>query len=230
MEIEISPIQLSPGRVIVSRILSGFMTVTAVALLVVYVMNVWCVAADPTRAMLTGRMWHEVISKADGSTSATWGKSGMSRAFVEEVPKEDAAFLTLGGTRIALPNMTIGAWMLYLLFLTLSLAVGLLFLISLARLFQGFARGKIFTKASIRQIQWTGIAVLLGGILQFGSAFFAMGINALCAHDLAGFSGQSYGSSLDFPLAPFVCAAMIILTALMFEEGRKLSEEASLTI
>lgn len=229
MEIEISPIQLPASRVIVSRVLSVLMGVAALGIVVVYLMNVWCVASDATRPMLTGKIFYQSFEGPHTLPSVLSGKSGMDRAFVEAVPKDQTGYVTLGGTRIALANMAIGGWVAYLIFLTLCSSVGLLFLISLARLFYGFSCGRIFTQASIRHIQMTGVAVLLGGGLQFASAFFAMWINASASH-LGSLSGQVYGASLQFPIGPIFCSVMIILTALMFEEGRKLSEEASLTI
>jgi hypothetical protein len=229
MEIEISPIQLSRGRVITSRVLSALMGLAAVGIVIVYAMNIWCVASDPTRPMLTGGIFYQSFEGPDTLPSVLSGKSGMDRAFVEAVPKDQTGYVTLGGTRIALANMAIGAWVAYLIFLTLCLSVGLLFLISLARLFYGFSRGRIFTKDSIRQIKRTGFAVLLGGALQFLAGFFAMWINAAAGYQ-DGTLGQVFGTTMQVPVGPIICAVMIILTALMFEEGRKLSEEASLTI
>jgi len=229
MEIEISPIQLPASRVIVSRGLSMLVAITAVGLVVVYAMNVWCVASDAKRPLLVGNMRYEATRDSRGGLSEISGKMGIDRAFMEAVPNDNTAYVTLGGTRIAVENMSIGGWMAYVIFLTLCLAVALLFLISLTRLFYGFSRGRIFTRDSIRNIQMTGIAVLLGGGLQFSSLFFAILINS-CSLNPAGAPGQVHGSAVQFPVVAIVCAVMIILTALMFEEGRKLSEEASLTI
>lgn len=229
MEIEISPIQLSPGRVIFSRALSVLMALAAAVLVIVYAMNVWCMSSDAKRPMLVGNIWHESTKGAEENSRETWGKTGVSRVFIEADPKENTGFVTLGGTRIALANMGVGGWVAYFVFLSLALMVGLLFFVSLARLFHGFSQGRIFTRESIRQIQMTGIAVLLGGGLQFFSLLFAIWINASASHS-TNVSGQIYGGNLEFPLGPLACAVMIILTAMMFEEGRKLSEEASLTI
>jgi hypothetical protein len=205
------------------------MAITAAGLVIVYAMNIWCVASDATRPMLIGKIWYESSVQSHGGTSVTSGKTGMNRAFVDAVPRDQTGYVTVGGTRIGLANMAIGGWMAYVIFLTLGLSVALLFLISLARLFYGFSRGRIFTRESIRQIEMTGIAVLLGGGLQFFSFVFAIWINS-CSGNSANVSGQAYGTDLQFPIGPLVCSVMIILTALMFEEGRKLSEDASLTI
>lgn len=229
MEIEVSPIKLPLSRVIISGFLSAMMAFTAVVLMIVYAMNVWCVASDTKRPLLIGSMSYEATKDRDGNALETTSKMGIDRAFMEAVPKYNTAFVTLGGTRIAVENMPIGGWMAYVIFLTLCLAVALLFLVSLARLFYGFSRGRIFTRDSIRHIQMTGIAVLLGGGLQFSSLFFAIFINTFTFKQ-GGVPGQAFGSAVQFPVVAIVCAVMIILTALMFEEGRKLSEEASLTI
>ena len=58
MEIEISPIKLPRSRVIISWVLSALMAITAVGLVIVYAMNIWCVASDAKRPMLIGKIFY----------------------------------------------------------------------------------------------------------------------------------------------------------------------------
>ena len=111
-------------------------------------------------------------------------------------------------------------------FVALVGGVGLLLaaLHRLARLFENYARGEIFTRASVRELRLLGYVAVAYAIFQFilfvGGLALVAGAAAASPTDLR----------IDFPIAPAVIASFILLLSWVMDVGAEIREENELTV
>jgi hypothetical protein len=109
-----------------------------------------------------------------------------------------------------------------------GMVVGVAFFLTalyrLSRLFQNFARGEIFTRASVYEIRLLGYLAVAFAVLQV--AFF------VAALFLVARVGAEWPAELqfEFPIGTLVMAMFILLLAWIMDIGAEMREENELTV
>ena len=93
-----------------------------------------------------------------------------------------------------------------------------------ARLFGNYARGEIFTRASVRELQWVGYIAVAHAAFQ-GVLFIAA---LVLAANGAVESPASLGS--DVPFGPILVAVLVLLLSWIMDVGAEIREENELTV
>ena len=105
-----------------------------------------------------------------------------------------------------------------------GLAIVLTTLYRLARLFENYSRGEIFTRDSVREIRWLGYMAVAYALFQLvlfiGSLAFVATGGIELPPDLR----------LEFPIGPAVMAAFILLLSWIMDVGAEMREENELTV
>jgi hypothetical protein len=94
----------------------------------------------------------------------------------------------------------------------------------LARLFQNYSRGEIFTRSSVREIRLLGYVAVAYAVFQ---VLLFVGTLALSARGMLDWPTDL---RVDFPIAPFVVASFILLLSWVMDVGAELREENELTV
>jgi hypothetical protein len=114
-----------------------------------------------------------------------------------------------------------------LLMFTLALLGGLglvlLALHRLARLFEHYARGEIFTRGSVRELRLLGYVAVAYAVLQVVLFVGALALAARGAIDPAELR-------IDFPIVPAVIASLVMLLSWIMDVGAEMREENELTV
>jgi hypothetical protein len=104
-----------------------------------------------------------------------------------------------------------------------GLALVLTALYRLARLFENYARGEIFTRASVRELRLLGYVAVAYALLQF--VLFVAGLLLVAG------GGVEQGSiRFDLPIGPVVIAGFILLLSWIMDVGAEIREENELTV
>ncbi len=154
------------------------MTVTAVGLVIVYAMNIWCAASDATRPMLTGKIWYETTEQVDGGTSVISGRSGMNRTLSTPFQriKRD---MSRWAARESLSRIwVIGGWMAYVIFLTLAWRSGCFSGFRWPGFYRFCPREDIYARSPFGRLKGPVLRCCSAGGLQFFSFVFAIWINS----------------------------------------------------
>jgi hypothetical protein len=105
-----------------------------------------------------------------------------------------------------------------------SLAFVLTALYRLARLFQNYGRGEIFTRNSVREIRWLGYVAVAYAIFQVVLFVAALALSASSAVE---WPAELRG---DLPIGTVVAASFILLLSWVMDVGAELREENELTV
>ena len=108
--------------------------------------------------------------------------------------------------------------------LVAGLGLALTALYRLARLFENYARGDIFTRGSVREIRLLGYVAVAYAILQF---VMFVGTMALLA---GGGITSPTNVRVEFPIGPAVLAGCILLLSWVMDVGAEIREENELTV
>jgi hypothetical protein len=109
----------------------------------------------------------------------------------------------------------------------LPLAINMVVVYLLIRLFRLYARGSIFTADNVRFIRWIGYMILIGQAIS--PVYQALLSLALTVGNPPGQRMISIGAD-NQNLFAIVSAVIIILVAWIMDEGRRLQEEQALVI
>jgi hypothetical protein len=92
------------------------------------------------------------------------------------------------------------------------------------RLFGNYARGEIFTRASVRELRWVGYLAVAYAVFQ--------GVLFVAALVLAADGAVESPASLraDFPFGPVIVASFILLLSWIMDVGAEMREENELTV
>ena len=93
-----------------------------------------------------------------------------------------------------------------------------------ARLFGNYARGEIFTRASVRELRWVGYVAVANAVFQGVLFIAALALTANGAVE----SPASLGS--DVPFGPILMAAFVLLLSWVMDVGAEIREENELTV
>jgi Protein of unknown function (DUF2975) len=104
-----------------------------------------------------------------------------------------------------------------------GVALALTGLYRLSRLFQNYARGEIFTRASVREIRLLGYVAVGYALLQFVLFVAWLALSAGADAWPANVRG-------DLPIGPVVVASFILLFSWVMDVGAELREENELTV
>ncbi len=185
---------------------------------VLYLANVICVAVAP-EARVMG--WSD-YRKEGLKGPTTFQRAGVSRLFLEPSGQEYTLMLKIGGSQAPWIKPTAGTTALYVGYMTLFVGVLLKGLNHLRRLFQYFGRGEIFTKATVGELQRIGHVVLWWALVSF--------LGAVTVIVAAGLSGLPSQANIELPITPLAIGLIISLITAVFAEGKRLEEEARLTV
>lgn len=105
-----------------------------------------------------------------------------------------------------------------------GLALLLTALYRLARLFGNYARGQIFTRASVRELRWVGYVAVAYAIFQL--VLFVAGLT-MVAGGVVESPARLPG---DLPIGPVVVAGFVLLLSWVMDVGAELREENELTV
>ncbi len=105
-----------------------------------------------------------------------------------------------------------------------AVALILTALYRLARLFQNYARGEIFTRASVREIRFLGYLAVASAVFQV--------MLFVAALVLVAEVGAEWPAELrfEFPIGTLVMAAFILLLSWVMDVGAEMREENELTV
>ena len=105
-----------------------------------------------------------------------------------------------------------------------GVALVLTALYRLARLFQNYARGEIFTRASVREIRFLGYLAVASAVFQV--------VLFVAALVLVAGVGAEWPAELrfEFPIGALVMAMFILLLAWIMDIGAEMREENELTV
>jgi hypothetical protein len=106
-----------------------------------------------------------------------------------------------------------------------SVAFVLTALYRLARLFRNYARGEIFTRASVREIRFLGYLAVAFAVFQI--VFFVAALVLV-----AGVRRAEWPADLqfEFPIGTLVMAMFVLLLAWIMDIGAEMREENELTV
>lgn len=105
-----------------------------------------------------------------------------------------------------------------------SVALVLAALHRLARLFQNYARGEIFTRGSVREIRWLGYVAVAYTIFQIALFVAMLALRASAAIE------WPVELQADIPIGMVVVASFILLLSWVMDVGAELREENELTV
>ena len=105
-----------------------------------------------------------------------------------------------------------------------GLALLLTALYRLARLFGNYARGEIFTRASVRELRLVGYVAVAYAIFQL--VLFVAGLAMVAG----GVVESPARLPVDLPIGPVVVAGFILLLSWVMDVGAELREENELTV
>lgn len=149
------PPSADPSRLV--RRLSGVVAwgarLTCVVVLAAYLTNMGAIFLNPTSPVMWETIQKTSSVQANGTKSETFSSTFINRFSIEVVGKDRRGVVALSGAQIPLANMTPLSWVVYGAYTTLVMGTGLAFLMLLASLFFGFAKGRIFTEGSIRKLR-----------------------------------------------------------------------------
>lgn len=130
----------------------------------------------------------------------------------------------VGGVRQACSELPSEAVALAVIATVVGVALALTGLYRLARLFENYARGEIFTRNSVREIRVLGYVVVAYAVFQ---VVMFVATLALIAR-----GGVQWPAELrfDLPLGPIVIAFFILLISWVMDVGAELREENELTV
>jgi Protein of unknown function (DUF2975) len=116
------------------------------------------------------------------------------------------------------------AMTVFLVALLGGVALTLMALYRLARLFGNYSRGEIFTRGSAGEIRWIGYLCAAGAVLQLLLFVVALTLSA----DSRG--GWPMELRFDIPFVSILVASLIILLSWVMDVGAELREENELTV
>jgi hypothetical protein len=130
----------------------------------------------------------------------------------------------IGGLRQPCSELPPQAVTLTAVGMVIGVAFFLTALYRLARLFQNYARGEIFTRASVREIRFLGYLAVAFAVLEV--VFF------VAALVLVADVGAEWPADLqlEFPIGTLVMAMFILLLAWVMDIGAEMREENELTV
>ena len=136
----------------------------------------------------------------------------------------ETATCDFGGVRQPCSSLPPQAVALTLVALAAGVAIALAALHRLARLFENYARGEIFTRASVREIRFLGY-------LAVGYALLQLGLFVVTLVLVAGV-GVEWPADLrfEFPISAVVMAVFLMLLSWVMDVGAELREENELTV
>jgi hypothetical protein len=105
-----------------------------------------------------------------------------------------------------------------------GLALVLLALYRLARLFQNYAHGEIFTRGSVRELRLVGYVAVAYALLQFVLFIAALALAA------GGTIESPANLRVDFPIGPAIVAGLVLLLSWIMDVGAEIHEENELTV
>jgi hypothetical protein len=105
-----------------------------------------------------------------------------------------------------------------------GLGLVLMALFRLARLFENYARGEIFTRASVRELRLLGYVAVAYAVFEF---ILFVGALALVAD---GAVESPTSLHVDFPIAPAIIASFVMLLSWVMDVGAEMREENELTV
>ena len=131
---------------------------------------------------------------------------------------------SLNGVRQACSNLSPQAVAFFIVVLVVGVALTLTALYRLARLFQHYARGEIFTRASVREIRVLGYLAVAYTVFQFVSFIATLSLVA------GGAVEGPLQTHAELPIGTAILAAFILLLSWIMDVGAEMREENELTV